>query len=94
MEGFFFRDIYSGVNGKWYNENAFSKSWEEFDELKNINKNIIAQIITNINKNIIAQIIIMLMLINMEHHYDFLKIMDGLILWILMFGFVGMLDID
>ena len=53
----------------------------------------IAQIITNINKNIIAQII-MLMLINMEHHYDFLKIMDGLILWILMFGFDGMLDID
>ena len=54
----------------------------------------VAQIITNINKNIIAQIIIMLMLINMEHHYDFLKIMDGLILWILMFGFDGMLDID
>ena len=30
--GTYFRDIYSGVNGKWYR-----KSWKEFDELKNIN---------------------------------------------------------
>ena len=29
--GTYFRDIYSGVNGKWYR-----KSWKEFDELKNI----------------------------------------------------------
>ena len=29
--GTYFRDIYSGVNGKWYVE-----SWTEFDELKNI----------------------------------------------------------
>ena len=28
-----FRDIYSGVNGKWY-----SKTWKEFDELKNIDR--------------------------------------------------------
>ena len=28
-----FRDIYSGVNGKWYR-----KSWKEFDELKNIDQ--------------------------------------------------------
>ena len=27
----YFRDIYSGVNGKWY-----KKSWKEFDELRNI----------------------------------------------------------
>ena len=27
------RDIYSGVNGKWYR-----KTWKEFDELKNIQK--------------------------------------------------------
>ena len=32
--GTYFRDIYSGVNGKWYR-----KSWKEFDELKNIGHN-------------------------------------------------------
>ena len=31
--GTYFRDIYSGVTGKWYN-----KSWEEFDQLKNIDQ--------------------------------------------------------
>ena len=30
---FYFRDIYSGVNGKWYR-----KTWKEFDELKNIDQ--------------------------------------------------------
>ena len=34
--GTYFRDICSGVNGKWYR-----KTWKEFDELKN---SIIAQI--------------------------------------------------
>ena len=29
--GTYFRDIYTGVNGKWYR-----KTWTEFDELKNI----------------------------------------------------------
>ena len=29
----YFRDIYAGINGKWYR-----KSWKEFDELKNINQ--------------------------------------------------------
>ena len=28
-----FRDIYCGVNGKWY-----IKTWKEFDELKNIDQ--------------------------------------------------------
>ena len=28
-----FRDIYSGINGKWY-----KKSWKEFDQLKNIDQ--------------------------------------------------------
>ena len=28
--GTYFRDIYSGINGKWY-----KKSWKEFDQLKN-----------------------------------------------------------
>ena len=32
--GTYFRDIYSGVNGKWYR-----KSWKEFNELKNIDQN-------------------------------------------------------
>ena len=31
--GTYFRDIYSGINGKWY-----KNSWTEFDQLKNINK--------------------------------------------------------
>ena len=31
--GTYFRDIYSGINGKWYR-----KSWKEFDQLKNIGK--------------------------------------------------------
>ena len=32
--GTYFRDIYPGVNGKWYR-----KSQKEFDELKNIGQN-------------------------------------------------------
>ena len=31
--GTFFRDIYSGINGKWYR-----KSWKEFNGLKNIDQ--------------------------------------------------------
>ena len=31
--GNYFRDIYSGVNEKWYR-----KSWKEFDQLKNIDQ--------------------------------------------------------
>ena len=31
--GTFFRDIYSGANGKWYRN-----SWKEFNELKNIDQ--------------------------------------------------------
>ena len=31
LGGTYFRDIYSGVNGKWYR-----KIWEELDELKHI----------------------------------------------------------
>ena len=31
--GTYFRDIYSGINGKWYR-----KSWKEFDELNYIDK--------------------------------------------------------
>ena len=31
--GIYFRDIYSGVHGKWY-----TKSWKEFDQLKVIDQ--------------------------------------------------------
>ena len=32
--GIYFRDIYCGINGKWYR-----KSWKEIHELKNIDQN-------------------------------------------------------
>ena len=31
--GTYFRDIYSGINGKWHR-----KSWKEFDQLKDIDQ--------------------------------------------------------
>ena len=34
MEEAHFRDIYSGINWKWYR-----RSWKEFEELKNIEQN-------------------------------------------------------
>ena len=34
LGGTYFRDIYPGVNGKWYR-----KAWKEFDESKNIHEN-------------------------------------------------------
>ena len=37
--GTYFRNIYSGVTGKFY-----KNIWKEFKELKNIDKNIIVQI--------------------------------------------------
>ena len=33
FEGTYFRDIYSGVNGKWYRN-----SWKELDQLKDIDQ--------------------------------------------------------
>ena len=38
--GTYFRDIYSGVTGKWY-----KKPWQEFDQLKILIRGIIAQVI-------------------------------------------------
>ena len=40
FRGTYFRDIYSDINGKWY-----KNSWKEFDQLKNIDQNIFAQIL-------------------------------------------------
>ena len=78
--GTFFRDTYSDTNDKC---------------IKTQEKNLVIHKI--LIKNFIAQIMMMLMLINMvlnvEHHLDFGKIMDGLILQILMVAFNGILDI-
>ena len=38
--GTYFRDIYSGVTGKWY-----KKTWKEFDQLKDIDQKFVVQII-------------------------------------------------
>ena len=64
--GTYFRDIYSGVNGKWYR-----KSWKEFDELGDIGQ-----------KYYCSNYLLVLinMVLNVEHHYDFGKIMDRLML--------------
>ena len=50
-----FRDIYSGVNSKWYR-----KAWKEPDEVKNFGRSVIAQII--------MMLVLINMVLNMEHH--------------------------
>ena len=63
------RDIYSGVNSKWY-----GKLWKEFDELKNIDQNYYcSNYYVSVNKYAVN-------IINVEHHQDFGKIRAGLIL--------------
>ena len=52
--GTYFRDIYSNVTAKWY-----KKSWKEFDHLKKLIKNIIAQII--------MMLVLINMVLNAEH---------------------------
>ena len=53
--GIYFRDICSGINDKWY-----KKSWKEFDQLKDIDRSIIAQIIImSVSTN---------MVLNAEYH--------------------------
>ena len=44
--GTYFRDIYSGINSKWYR-----KSWKEFDNLKNIDQNYYCSNYYDININ-------------------------------------------
>ena len=44
--GTYFRDIYSGANGKWY-----KKSWKEFDQLKNINQKFYCSDYYDVNVN-------------------------------------------
>ena len=47
FRGTYFRNIYSGVNGKWLNGIAFRKSWKKFNEFKNIDQNYYV----NVNKS-------------------------------------------
>ena len=44
--GTYFRDIYSGVNEKWY-----KNSWKEFDQLKNIDATFYASDYYDMNVN-------------------------------------------
>ena len=53
--GTYFRDIYSGVNGKWYR-----KSWKESEDCKILIKNVIAQVI--------MMLVLINMALNVEHH--------------------------
>ena len=53
--GTYFRNIYSGVNSKWYR-----KTWKEFVELKILIGGIIAQII--------MRLLLKNMVLNVEHH--------------------------
>ena len=44
--GTYFRDIYSGINGKWY-----KNSWKEFDQLKDIDTKFYASDYYDVNVN-------------------------------------------
>ena len=56
--GTYFRDIYSGINSKWYRK---SKSWKESDELNNIDKKYYCSNYYDANCNKYA-------VLNVEHH--------------------------
>ena len=45
FRGTYFRDIYSGINEKWY-----KNSWKEFVQLKNIDAKFYASDYVNVNK--------------------------------------------
>ena len=44
--GTYFRDIYSGINGKWH-----KNSWKEFTQLKNIDAKFYASVYYDVNVN-------------------------------------------
>ena len=78
--GTYFRDIYSGVNGKWYRN-----SWKEFNFLEDIDPKLYASNyydakLINIKSDAV-------------HLYDFGKIKDGFMNKILTDGFNGIVDI-
>ena len=55
FEGTYFRHIYHSINGQGYRN-----SWKEFDELKTLDQNIVAQII--------ILLVLINMLLNVKHH--------------------------
>ena len=50
--GTYFRDIYSGINGKWY-----KNAWKEFDQLKNIDAKVYVSDYYDVNVNKYANIL-------------------------------------
>ena len=78
--GTYFRDIYSGIKGKRYR-----KSWKESNVLKNIDQKYYCSnyYVASVNKYGVK----------CATSLRFWKIKDGLILWILMVGFSGILEI-
>ena len=53
--GTYFKDIYPGVNGKWYR-----KSWKELNQLKDVVMSFIVQII--------MMLVLINMVLSVEHH--------------------------
>ena len=78
--GTYFRNIFSGVNGKGY-----GKSWKAFDLLKNIDQKYYCSNCYDVSVNKYG--------VKCGNHLDFGKIKDRFILLIVMVGFSGMLDI-
>ena len=83
--GTHFRDIYSGVTGKWY-----KTSWKEFDQLKNIDR--IKYKILSIIARIIMVVVLINMVLNVEHRYDFGKIRVGFHLKLDKFYCIGVIN--
>ena len=76
--GTYFRDICSGINGKWYR-----KTWKEFDQLKDINKKYCCSNYCNVSVNKYS--------VKCGTSLRFWEHKDGLVKQILMVGFSGIL---
>ena len=76
--GTYFRDIYSGINGKWY-----KNSWKEFVHLKNIDAKFYASDYYDVNMNKYG--------VKCGTSLRFWEVKAGLIKLILMVGFSGIL---
>ena len=78
--GTYFRDIYSGTNDKWYR-----KSLREFNELKNIDQRYYCSNYYDLSISKYG--------VKCGVSSKFWKIMDGYVLYILMFRFCGISNI-
>ena len=78
FDGTYFRDIYSGINEKWY-----ENSWKEFVQLKNIDAKFYASDYYDVNVNKYGA--------KCGTSLRFWEIKVGLIKQILMIGFSGIL---